>query len=139
MVAFDRTGTTAFIAMGREPTVQKVAVASRRVLLQRPGARALHALRDGDPRRLGPVPVHKAKGTVSVLSTQTLEPLVPEMTVGHRANHVEFVGGHAYVAVRGPPWTAPPWTHRERSSFWNSPATQRSARRPGPSSTASPT
>ena len=102
MVAFDRTGTTAFVAMGKEPTVQKFCVATRSLLLEgsvpAPFTPFGMVTPDGSALYL----VHKARGTVSVLSTQTLEPLVPEITVGPRANHVESLGSHAYVSVGGP-------------------------------------
>src|SRR5215212_3145519 len=102
MVAFDRTGTTAFVAMGKEPKVQKVSVATRCVVSEHqvpaPFTPFAMVTPDGSALYL----VHKARGTVSVLSTVTLKPLVPEISVGPRANHVMFVGGHAYVAVGGP-------------------------------------
>jgi DNA-binding beta-propeller fold protein YncE len=102
MVAFDRKGTSAFVAMGKESTVQKVSVSGRRLLLQRPVPAPFTPFGMVTPDGSALYLVHKARGTVSVLSTQTLEPLVPELTVGPRANHVEFLGGHAYVAVGGP-------------------------------------
>ena len=102
MVAFDRPGTTAFVAMGKEATVQKVSVAPRRVVLQRPVPAPFTPFGMVTPDGSALYLVHKSRGSVSVLSTQTLQPLVPEVTVGPRANHVEFLGGHAYVAVGGP-------------------------------------
>ncbi len=106
MVAFDRAGTAAFVAMGKQAVVQKVSVADRRVVLEQPVPAPFTPFGMVTPDGSALYLVHKARGTVSILSTGTLKPLVSEVTVGPRANHVEFLGRHAYVAVGGPAPTA---------------------------------
>jgi YVTN family beta-propeller protein len=102
MVAFTSDGRSAFVAHGKAARVDKVDAAT----LERTGTRPVPAaftpfgLVSPDDRELWLV--HKGAGTVSVLRTDDLSPVVEGLPVGTRPNHIAFVGPYAYVTVGGP-------------------------------------
>jgi DNA-binding beta-propeller fold protein YncE len=103
MVSFTPDGRYAFVAAAKEARVQKIDTATREVVASRAVAAAFtpFGLVSPDGREL--YLVHKGAGTLSVLRTSDLAPLVQDVPIGERANHVAFVGPYAYVTVAGPP------------------------------------
>ncbi|MDP9374735.1 MAG: YncE family protein, partial [Chloroflexota bacterium] len=102
MVAFTADGRSAFVAAGKAATVQKVDAATRRVVASRavPTPFTPFGLVSPDDREL--YLVHKGAGTLSILRTGDLGPVVEGLPLGPRANHLFFVGKLAYITVGGP-------------------------------------
>ena len=103
MVSFSPDGRHAFVAAAKQARVDKIDTAMREVVASRAVAAPFtpFGLVSPDGREL--YLVHKAAGTLSVLRTTDLSPVVENLPIGARANHVAFVGRNAYVTVAGPP------------------------------------
>jgi len=103
MVSFSPGGQHAFVAAAKEARVDKIDAKKRRVVASRAVAAPFtpFGLVSPDGREL--YLVHKAAGTLSVLRTSDLGPVVENLPIGARPNHVAFVGPYAYVTVAGPP------------------------------------
>jgi DNA-binding beta-propeller fold protein YncE len=103
MVSFSPDGQHAFVAAAKQARVDKIDTATREVVATRAVAAPFtpFGLVTPDGREL--YLVHKAAGTLSVLRTSDLGPVVENLPIGTRPNHVAFVGPYAYVTVAGPP------------------------------------
>jgi YVTN family beta-propeller protein len=102
MVTFTSDGRFAFVAAGKEERVDKVDADSRTIVASQTVAAKFtpFGLVTPDDREL--YLVHKGAGTLSILRTSDLAPLVSGLDIGPRANHVFFVGDLAYITIGGP-------------------------------------
>lgn len=103
MVAFNSDGSHAFVVAAKEDRVVKFDATTRRVVAEREVAARFTPFAFVSPDDEELWLVHKGAGTLSVLSTDNLSPVVEGMPVGARANHVAFIGPYAYVSVAGAP------------------------------------
>ncbi len=103
MVAFDSTGRQAFVVAAKEARVVKVDATTRQVVAERAVPARFTPFGFVSPDDEEVWLVHKGAGTISVLATGDLSPVVESMPVGARANHVAFVGPYAYISVAGAP------------------------------------
>jgi hypothetical protein len=103
MVSFSPDGRYAFVVAAKEARVQKIDTARRRVVASAPAAAPFSPFGMVSPDGRELYLIHKAAGTMSVLRTRDLAPVVEGMPIGVRPNHVAFVGPYAYITVEGPP------------------------------------
>lgn len=103
MVAFDSGGRHAFVVAAKEARVVKFDAETREVVAERavPARFTPFGFVTPDDEELWLV--HKGAGTISILTTDDLSPVIEGMPVGARANHVAFIGPYAYVSVAGAP------------------------------------
>ena len=103
MITFTSDGATAFVVQAKEKRVLKVDAATRKVVASAPVSQKFTPFGYVSPDDEELWLVHKGAGTLSVLDTETLQPLLTDMPIGARANHVAFVGPFAYVSIAGAP------------------------------------
>lgn len=103
MITFTSDGEQAFVVAAKEARVDKFDADSRELLASAAVPATFTPFGFVSPDDAELYLVHKGAGTLSVLDTETLEPLIDPIAVGARANHVAFVGRFAYVSVAGPP------------------------------------
>ena len=106
MVSFTSNGSIAFVVAGKEPRVDKIDTATRKILASKavPAPFTPFGLVSPDDQEL--YLVHKGAGTLSILRTSDLGFVVEGMPIGARPNHIYFVGNLAYVTVGGAPPSA---------------------------------
>lgn len=102
MVSFTSDGKHAFVAAGKQARVDKFDAERRTVVASAPVAAAFTPFGLVSPDDQELYLVHKGAGSISVLRTSDLSPIVEGLPVGARPNHVFFVGRYAYITVGGP-------------------------------------
>ena len=113
MVSFTSDGRFAFVAAAKMPLVHKIDAESRQVVASQavPAPFTPFGLVTPDDQEL--YLVHKLAGTLTILRTSDLAPIVQGLPIGPCANHVFFVGKLAYITIGGTPPCAPGGTDRE--------------------------